>query len=67
MSDVDQILDQYAKGDATWRELAHLTGLAYGEVLIELAKRGLAPPRVTPERRPAQDALFERSLGGGHR
>jgi hypothetical protein len=57
-------LELYAKGSLTWRELSRSTGLAYGEILIELGKHGLALPRVAPKRRPAQDALFERALRG---
>lgn len=62
---VELLLGLYAKGTLTWRELSRSTGLAYGEVLIELGKRGLALPRVSPKRRPEQDALFERALRGG--
>ncbi|SCK11243.1 hypothetical protein VAR608DRAFT_0558 [Variovorax sp. HW608] len=59
-----RLLELYAKGSLTWRELSRLTGLAYGEILIELGKRRLALPRVAPKRRPVQDALFERALRG---
>ena len=62
---LELLLGLYAKGTLTWRELSRSTGLAYGEVLIELGKRGLALPRVSPKRRPEQDALFERALSGG--
>ncbi|WP_431273197.1 type II toxin-antitoxin system prevent-host-death family antitoxin [Variovorax ureilyticus] len=61
---LELLLGLYAKGSLTWRELSRSTGLAYGEVLVELGSRGLAPPRVSPKRRPEQDALFERMLRG---
>ncbi|OUM00102.1 type II toxin-antitoxin system Phd/YefM family antitoxin [Variovorax sp. JS1663] len=62
---LELILGLYAKGTVTWAELARSTGLAYGEVLVELGKRGLPLPRVSPKRRPEQDALFEQALSGG--
>ena len=62
---LDQPLALYSEGALSWRELSDSTGLAYGEVLVELGKRKLALPRVSPERRPEQDALFERALRGG--
>lgn len=61
---LELLLGLYAKGSLTWRELSRSTGLAYGEVLVELGRRGLALPRVRPKRRPEQDALFERMLRG---
>lgn len=60
-----RIVGLFATGAMTWGELAHSTGLAYGEVFVELGKRGLAPPRVSPKRRPEQDALFGRALSRG--
>lgn len=62
---LDELVRLYAMGNLSWVDLASSTGLAYGDVLIELGKRGLAVPRGVPNRRPAQDALFERALGGG--
>ncbi|MFZ3120499.1 MAG: type II toxin-antitoxin system prevent-host-death family antitoxin [Variovorax sp.] len=62
---LELLLGLYAKGSVTWRELSRSTGLAYGEVLVELGRRGLSLPRVSPKRRPEQDALFERALRGG--
>jgi hypothetical protein len=62
---IDQVLASYAAGALSWREISDSTGLAYGEVLVELGKRNLALPRVFPESRPVQDALFERALRGG--
>lgn len=62
---LDELLTLFANGKLTWRELSRSTDLAYGEVLVELGKRGLALPRVSPKRRPEQDALFERALRGG--
>lgn len=61
---LELLLGSYAKGTLTWAELSRATGLAYGEVLVELGRRGLALPRVSPKRRPEQDALFERALRG---
>lgn len=60
----EQLLELYSGGVLGWRQFRCSTGLAFGEVLVELGKRGLALPRVTPERRPEQDALLERALGG---
>lgn len=48
----------YAAGKLGWREIASDTGAAFGELLLELAMQGLALPRVTPEKRPAQAALL---------
>ena len=62
---LDQLLALYSEGALSWRALSDSTDLAYGEVLVELGKRNLALPRVSPERRPEQDALFERALRGG--
>lgn len=62
---LELLLGLYAKGSVTWRELSRSTGLAYGEVLVELGKRGLSLPLVAPKRRPEQEALFERALRGG--
>lgn len=55
---------QYAGGTLTWRELSCLTGLAFGEILVELGKRNLALPHVSPKRTPAQDSFLERALRG---
>lgn len=52
----------YAEGKATWREIADETGAAFGDVLLELARRGLQLPVVTPEKRPEQLALFKAVL-----
>ena len=62
---LDKLIELYAAGSMTGAELESTTGLAFGEVLVELGKRGLALPRVSPDRRPDQDALFERAVGGG--
>ena len=48
----------YAAGKLTWREIADEAGAAFGELLLELAKQGLALPQVTPEKRAAQAALL---------
>ena len=64
-SQLDLLLAQYAGGTLTSRELSHATGLAFGEILVELGKRNLPLPRVCAERTPAQDSLLERALRGG--
>jgi hypothetical protein len=46
----------YAAGQLGWRELADDTGAAFGELLLELARQGLALPQVSAEKRPAQAA-----------
>ena len=46
----------YAAGKLGWREIADDTGAAFGELLLELARQGLALPQVTAEKRPAQAA-----------
>lgn len=63
-SKLDMLLARYASGTMTWRELAGATGLAFGEILVELGKRNLALPRVSAQRTPAQDSLLERALRG---
>jgi hypothetical protein len=63
-SQLDLLLAQYAGGTLTSRELWCATGLAFGEILLELGKRGLALPRVSPKRPPAQDSFLERALRG---
>ncbi|WP_198161345.1 hypothetical protein [Variovorax sp. WDL1] len=64
-SQLDLLLAQYAGGTMTSRELSCATGLAFGEILVELGKRNLALPRVSAERTPAQDSLLERALRDG--
>ena len=63
-SQLDLLLAQYAGGTATSRDVSCATGLSFGEILVELGKRGLALPRVAPQRAPAQDSLLERALRG---
>jgi len=42
---LDLLLEQYAGGTLTSRELSGATGLAFGEILVELT-RGSAKPRL---------------------
>lgn len=49
-SKLDMLLARYASGTMTSRELAGATGLAFGEILVELGKRNLALPRVSAQR-----------------
>jgi prevent-host-death family protein len=55
----------YAAGKVAWREISAETGVAYGELLAELARQNLLLPRVTPAKRPEQvallDAIFRRA------
>jgi hypothetical protein len=60
----DLLLARYAGGTMNWRELSCATGRAFGEVLVELGRRNLALPRVSPKRTPGQDSLLERALRG---
>ncbi len=48
----------YAAGKLAWREISAETGIAFGDLLAELGRQGLQLPRVTPEKRPEQVALF---------
>lgn len=64
--ELDWLLTRYSEGALSWREVSDSTDLAYGEVLVELGKRNLAQPRVSPKRRPEQDALFECALRGAN-
>jgi len=61
---LDLLLARYAGGSLTSRELSCVRGLAFGEILVELGKRNLALPRVSPKRTPALDSLLERALRG---
>lgn len=49
----------YAAGKASWRDISAETGVAFGELLAELGRQGLALPRATPDKRPEQLALLE--------
>lgn len=52
----------YAAGKIAWREIAAQTPISFGELLAELGRQGLEIPRVQPQRRPEQSALFETLL-----
>ena len=61
---LDLLLARYAGGNLTSRELSCAAGLAFGQILVELGKRYLALPRVSPQRTAAQDSVLERALRG---
>ncbi len=48
----------YAAGKLAWREIAAETGVAFGDLLLELTRQNLQLPRVTPAKRPEQVALL---------
>jgi prevent-host-death family protein len=48
----------YAAGKVAWREIASETGIAFGDLLVELARQNLRLPRVSPSKRPEQLAMF---------
>jgi prevent-host-death family protein len=48
----------FANGQTTWQEVADETGAALGDLLLELATQGLALPRTTATKRPAQATLL---------
>jgi prevent-host-death family protein len=52
----------YAAGKVAWREIASETGIAFGDLLVELARQNLRLPRVTPTKRPEQIAMFRTIL-----
>jgi len=54
----------YAAGKVAWKEIAAETGVAFGDLLTELARQNLRLPRVTPEKRPEQAALLGAATSG---
>lgn len=52
----------YAGGKVAWREISAETGVAFGDLLVELARQKLELPRVTPVKRPEQVALLNSVL-----
>jgi hypothetical protein len=52
---------QYASGEVTWREIAD-ERVAFGDLLLELARQGLALPTATAPKTPAQAAAWEAVL-----
>jgi hypothetical protein len=63
--ELDQLLRAYSEGKTGRRELEHATGLWFGEVLAELARRGLPLPRVDTRVHfnEAQRRLYEQVFG----
>jgi len=62
---LDTLLAQYASGTIGHRELEQATGLWFGDILAELARRGLPLPRVDSSIHfnAAQQALFDKVFG----
>ena len=52
----------YAAGKVTWREIASETDVAFGDLLVELARQDLRLPRVMPSKRPEQLAMLNAIL-----
>jgi prevent-host-death family protein len=59
---VAELAGLYAAGKVAWRDIAAETGIAFGDLLLALARQGLQLPRVTPAKRPEQVALFRAIL-----
>lgn len=57
-----ELAQQYAAGNVAWREIAAQTGVAFGDLLVELANQNLQLPRVSPAKRPEQLELFHAIL-----
>ena len=52
----------YSKGLVSWPQISEETGVSYGDLLVELGRKHLQIPRVTPKNRPEQIALFHHIL-----
>jgi hypothetical protein len=63
--DLDRLLAAYSQGELSRKMLEQATGLWFGEILAELARRGLALPRVDSSVRfnQAQQRLYEQVFG----
>ena len=63
--ELDQLLRAYSEGKSGRRELERATGLWFGEILAELARRGLPLPRVDTRVHfnEAQRRLYEQVFG----
>jgi hypothetical protein len=63
--ELDQLLRAYSEGKAGRRELELATGLWFGEILAELARRGLPLPRIDTRAHfnAAQQRLYEQVFG----
>ena len=59
---LDNVAVLYASGAMSWRRIADETGVAFGELLLAVARQGLALPQVSAAKRPAQTALWESAL-----
>lgn len=59
---LDKLLAEYSGGVISRKKLEEVTGLWFGEVLAEMAKRGLALPKVNTAQKfnEKQTALFNR-------
>jgi hypothetical protein len=59
-----ELARRYATGELTWREISR--GLdeqvSFGELLLELARQGLALPTATAPKTPEQQAAWEAVL-----
>jgi len=59
---LNKVLSEYSNGDVSRRQIEEVTGLWFGEILSEMAKRKLSLPRVNSAIKfnANQSALFER-------
>lgn len=55
----------YAGGKVSWREIASVTGAAFGDLLAELSRQRLQLPRVNPAKTPERTALLMAALSSG--
>ena len=64
-ADLDRLLAEYSCGSLLRTDLERATGLWFGEILTEMAKRGLALPKVDSRihYNEAQMALFNNIFG----
>lgn len=64
---LDEALTEYSAGKISRHELESRTGLWFGDVLLEMAKRNLQLPRFNPFERysPQQKAIYAQLLGLG--
>lgn len=52
----------YSRGLISWPQIAEETGASYGDLLVALGLENLKIPKVSPNQRPDQIALFQRIL-----
>jgi len=64
---LDLLARLFAQGSITSRQACDEAGVAFGDLLVEMARQGLQLPRVSAQKRPEQAALLDAALSRGQK